>query len=58
MDLEKLIAQTLANVLEKKVDAVLGQKTEQKIEEKVDADNGVKIESVDRSDLESNAKSA
>jgi hypothetical protein len=58
MDLEKLIAQTLANILEKKVDAVLGQKTEQKIEEKVDADNGVEIESVDRSDLESNAKSA
>jgi hypothetical protein len=54
MDLEKLIAQTLANVLEKKVDAVLGGKTEPKVE---DTDS-VEIESVDRTDLESNAKSA
>ena len=54
MDLEQLIAQTLAKVLEKKVDAVLGGKTEQEVE---DTDS-VEIESVDRTDLESNAKSA
>jgi len=53
MDLEQLIAQTLAKVLEKKVDAVLGGKTEQEVE---DTDS-VEIESVDRTDLESNAKS-
>lgn len=44
MDLEKLIANTIAKIVE--------------VEQKVDADNGVEIESVDRSDLESNAKSA
>ncbi|MEM5803867.1 MAG: hypothetical protein QW350_04015 [Candidatus Aenigmatarchaeota archaeon] len=54
MDLESLIAATIAKVVEKKVEGILGQKQDQK----VDADNGIEIESVDRSDLESNAKSA
>ena len=57
MDLEKLIAETITRIVEQKVEKALGQKVEKALEPKVNTDE-VKIESVDRSDLEANAKSA
>lgn len=57
MNLEKFIAETIAKIIEQKVEGILGT-SEQSQEQREKIEDKIEIESVDRSDLESNAKSA